>query len=87
MRSKKKWSAARNLLVPFFRECSFRLSLTGYDPIFAARRRSIVRGFGIIFGLEIVLIALASMLLSIFPLSRFIVRRSIEACKTSFKEL
>lgn len=46
-----------------------------------------MRGFGIIFGLEIVLIALASMLLSIFPLSRFIVRRSIEACKTSFKEL
>ena len=34
--------------------------------------RSIVRGFSIIFGLEIVLIALASMLLSIFPLSRFI---------------
>jgi hypothetical protein len=37
-----------------------------------ARGRSIVRGFSIIFGLEIVLIALASMLLSIFPLSRFI---------------
>ncbi len=36
------------------------------------RRRSIVRGFGIIFGLEIALIALVSMLLSIFPLSRFI---------------
>lgn len=37
-----------------------------------ARGRSIVTGFGIIFGLEIVLIALASTLLSIFPLSRFI---------------
>lgn len=37
-----------------------------------SRGRRIVRGFGIIFGLEIVLIALASMLLSIFPLSRFI---------------
>jgi hypothetical protein len=41
-------------------------------PEDGARGRSIVRGFGIIFGLEIVLIALASTLLSIFPLSRFI---------------
>jgi hypothetical protein len=37
-----------------------------------ARGKSIVRGFGIIFGLEIVLIALASVLRSIFPLSWFI---------------
>lgn len=42
------------------------------SPEDGARGRSIVKGFGIIFGLEIVLIALASILLSIFPLSRFI---------------
>ena len=42
------------------------------SPEDGARGRSIVRGFGIIFGLEIVLIALASVLLSILPLSRFI---------------
>ena len=37
-----------------------------------AQGRSIVRWFSIIFGLEIALIALASILLSIFPLSWFI---------------
>lgn len=37
-----------------------------------ARGRRSVKWFGIIFGLEIVLIALTSILLSIFPLSRFI---------------
>jgi hypothetical protein len=37
-----------------------------------ARGRRIVSGFSIIFGLEIVLIALVSMLLSVFSLSRFI---------------
>jgi hypothetical protein len=36
------------------------------------RGKRIVWGFGIIFGLEIILIALANILLSIFPLSRFI---------------
>lgn len=42
------------------------------SPEDEAQGRRIARGFGIIFGLEIVLIALASILLSIFPLSRFI---------------
>lgn len=42
------------------------------SPEGAATGRRIWRWFGLIFGLEIVLIALASSLLSIFPLSQFI---------------